>query len=651
MLALSNSILDSKGKPVSLATNIARGGEGSVYDVANRPNLVVKLYHNHISDKKVMKIKEMVKLNNSDLLKCTTWPIDTLHGSDNSIIGLLMPKISGYKEIHKLYGPKTRLTEFPTASYRFLLHTASNLARAFAQIHSSGQVIGDVNHSNILVSQNATVVLIDCDSFQIITKQGKFFCEVGVSTHQPPEFQELSSFKCVTRTQNHDNFGLAVLIFQLLFMGRHPFSGKYLGKGEMPLERAIKEFRFAYGLHAKKREMEAPPGTLPLSFVTEPLVNLFEGAFAPEGIKEHGRPTAKEWFQALDQLEKQTVQCPFNQNHNYFNSTPTCPWCQFERKTGLVLFKTIIVSTTKLSTSPFNLELIRTQIEDSLLPTHLPNTPKISDFSLTPSEQGIQLKKQKLKGFAIGLFINIVLIGTSLLLSVKSDHLAWIISASLLLTVCIYKANTRELRIKLETLYKDAENRYNSTLKSLNTETNATTFNAKKDELKKAYDDYKNLSAERNKRLKLLQKNIYELQLISYLQTKRLETASISGIGPSRKTILQSFGIETAADIDRFAIQSIPGFGKKFTDRLLNWRSYCEKNFKFNASKGVPHTELLKIEQEIAALKTNLENRLSYGVQELSSLSDTLMHKRSNIASLLQEHARDFAQAKLNLNA
>ena len=43
----------------------------------------------------------------------------------------------------------------------------------------------------------------------------------------------------------HDAFGLAVLIFQILFMGRHPYSGHFLGSGEMPIERAIREHRFA----------------------------------------------------------------------------------------------------------------------------------------------------------------------------------------------------------------------------------------------------------------------------------------------------------------------------------------------------------------------------------------------------------------------
>lgn len=49
----------------------------------------------------------------------------------------------------------------------------------------------------------------------------------------------------------------------MLFMGRHPFAGRYLGSGEMPIPRAIKECRFAYGARRTAVQMEKPPGRQP----------------------------------------------------------------------------------------------------------------------------------------------------------------------------------------------------------------------------------------------------------------------------------------------------------------------------------------------------------------------------------------------------
>src|SRR5205823_4377230 len=121
--------------------------------------------------------------------------------------------------------------------------------------------------------------------------------EVGVSTHQPPEFQAPHSFKGVVRTTNHDAFGLAVLIFQLLFLGRHPFIGVYLGSGDMPPERAISEGRFAYSSRAAALQMRQPPATLPLA-AAGALADMFERAFTTTA-----RPTAAEWVSGLETLQ------------------------------------------------------------------------------------------------------------------------------------------------------------------------------------------------------------------------------------------------------------------------------------------------------------------------------------------------------------
>ena len=56
----------------------------------------------------------------------------------------------------------------------------------------------------------------------------------------------------VRRTPTHTAYGLAVLLFHLLFMGRHPFAGRFHGVGEMPIEKAIAESRFAYARETRR---------------------------------------------------------------------------------------------------------------------------------------------------------------------------------------------------------------------------------------------------------------------------------------------------------------------------------------------------------------------------------------------------------------
>ena len=49
------------------------------------------------------------------------------------------------------------------------------------------------------------------------------------------------------RTENHDRFGLAVLIYQLLFVGRHPCAGVYRGAGDPSFEELIADILKDFG--------------------------------------------------------------------------------------------------------------------------------------------------------------------------------------------------------------------------------------------------------------------------------------------------------------------------------------------------------------------------------------------------------------------
>jgi DNA-binding helix-hairpin-helix protein with protein kinase domain len=235
------ALFDLAGRPLHLGSQLGSGGEGAVYELLDRSDVVVKLYHKSLDAGKASKIANMAKFSNERLLKLTAWPTQPIRvgSGTGAVAGFMMPKITGHKQAFSLYSPKLRLYEFPKASWQFLVRSAANAARAFAMIHESGHVIGDVNHGNLFIGDRATVRLIDCDSYQITINGSRWLCEVGTPTHQPPELQNIRTYKGVVRTPNHDNFGLGVIIFQMLLMARHPFSGRFLGTGEMPMERAI----------------------------------------------------------------------------------------------------------------------------------------------------------------------------------------------------------------------------------------------------------------------------------------------------------------------------------------------------------------------------------------------------------------------------
>ncbi len=164
-LAYPTQLHDHLGNEVRLPPKpFAVGGEGAVFDVLGRADLVAKLYSKPQSKERCDKLRAMAKLCSADLTKIAAWPTATLsNGNGAGIDGILMPKIAGYLEIHHLYSVAQRKKDFPDADWGFLLHTARNCAIAFEAVHAHGHVVGDVNQKNVMVSRKGIVALVDCD--------------------------------------------------------------------------------------------------------------------------------------------------------------------------------------------------------------------------------------------------------------------------------------------------------------------------------------------------------------------------------------------------------------------------------------------------------------------------------------------------------
>jgi DNA-binding helix-hairpin-helix protein with protein kinase domain len=361
----TSKLFDHLGHPLTLGTELGKGGEGTVFNVANEPNLVAKVYHNAVSTHHESKLRAMMGLARKELCAIAAWPTATLHARPGGrVCGLVMRKIKDFSEIHFLYSPAHRKARLPHADWRFLIHTAMNCAAAFDTVHSFGVVIGDVNQSNVFVSGQGLVSLIDCDSYQLQCNGQLYPCEVGIDLFTPPELQG-RPFRGVVRTPNHDRFGLAVLIFYLLFMNRHPFAGRYLGQGEMPIEKAIKQHYFAYSRSAQTYQMQTPLHALPLSAVSSQVVDFFERAFGPVSAQQNLRPTAADWVTALKAMLASLRSCTSDPGHVYASHLANCPWCGLMRQGAPNFFITVAYSRAAASPGgvPFALSVVWNRIE------------------------------------------------------------------------------------------------------------------------------------------------------------------------------------------------------------------------------------------------------------------------------------------------
>src|SRR5262245_40935662 len=116
-----SSFTDTSGQSIRLGARLGAGGEGSVHEVLGRADVVAKVYNKPLTPERAQKSQAMASLVRPELQKTTAWPSGLLIADGRVPHGLLMPKISGCKDIHKLYSPKSRKSEFPAADFRFLM--------------------------------------------------------------------------------------------------------------------------------------------------------------------------------------------------------------------------------------------------------------------------------------------------------------------------------------------------------------------------------------------------------------------------------------------------------------------------------------------------------------------------------------------------
>lgn len=339
-------LVDEEGRSLKLGPEIARGGEGAVFRIRSRQSCVAKLYFSDNSKSAFgppskehqAKLKAAIETANPELRAVAAWPDTTVHSrTGHEVYGFLMPNFGDLDKIHLLYRPQDRKQLFPQLTWDSLILVAASLSEAVATIHRHGHVIGDINESNMLVSKSGDVKLIDCDSFQIRCQGKDYPCNVGIDLYQPPELQG-TSLNAKVRSVEHDSFGLAVMIFYLLYMGRHPFAGVWLDKAEFTIDRAIREHRFAFSHTASRRKVAPPPIALSLDHVSSELASMFERAFAPPVNGQYCRPSASDWSGALRRFSGQLRACPKNKFHKVPQHLASCPWCELLTQTSADFF-------------------------------------------------------------------------------------------------------------------------------------------------------------------------------------------------------------------------------------------------------------------------------------------------------------------------
>lgn len=664
-------ILASGDKLIISSKPIGVGGEGKVYRVANsgRKNLVAKIYNKYPDEERQSKLKRMVAICDTKLLEVCAWPnellIDTKTGT---ICGFTMPEISDSEPFHHYYSPAWRKQNQPFSSWESLLKLSANLAAAFNAVHSKGIIIGDVNPNSVRVRSNGRVVLIDVDSFQISYQNQIFRCRVGVPSFTAPEILSANcSFDSVNRELNHDLFGLSLLVFHTLFMGRHPFAGVFSGPGDTQIESHIKAYRYAYSVDHTLRGLAPPPLSIPPTAVAGTnITNLFQNDFTQVGAS-NGRTKADEWFIKLTAQRRQLNKCRTNNNHTYDSSLSKCFWCELEQK-GLILFQSKVTQNPPFPTNTStngksaddlhptkNEEVIWHKISTSSIQHY--TFPKITASmssacsSLSLEEKNAILTRSQVRLAAILIFMVLPIIfqTTAIPFLIITLFVGFFFSPEVL--------NLSLLK------YKNGMTLANSSIRDANADLRLLLSSNKLDNIVvTAKAAWQNLNSLRNKYdndVEIEVEKVCSHHKDSFLRSRLIADANITGIGPGRSSTLASYGIETAADLSKNRLHGISGFGPVLIDALLSWkksilRSYYqppEESITQSISKTIlarylplrmqaagdlnrSYESFLQCERDFSDRISDCENRIQIGLDQVELINANIKQINQSAAAI-----------------
>lgn len=335
----TGKVLRTDRRPqVVIGPLIAVGGEGAVHRIEGSAGFLAKLYHEPPTADRTAKLEILTNLTNDRVRRVTAMPVAILK-DENRAVGFIMPLADSRAEVHHWFSPKDRRNRYPQATFDLIVAITRNLAACIDEIHAADLVIGDVNERGFLIGigkENlGTVTAIDCDSFQVIGGNGRLFkCEVGIPEYLPPELAG-HPLGTVQRLPEHDRFGLAILAYKLLMMGRHPYMGIYPNELDDGVATAIANGWYVHHPRAAAQGVRPPPANLDLATVGPAIAELWMRAFAGRSVD---RPTAASWISALEALGSDLVGCRSNTRHRHRRSLGSCPWCAFARAHRLDFF-------------------------------------------------------------------------------------------------------------------------------------------------------------------------------------------------------------------------------------------------------------------------------------------------------------------------
>lgn len=337
--ATGHHVHSGDGRRLRLGPMIKSGGAGSIHRLPESPHQVAKIYHRHVELAVYeRKVEAMLALSPElpDIVDGArryvqiAWPQSLLRDPQGRFVGFLMPTVDvkATSELETILQERqARAAGLPTG-LGAKITLAANLAAVVAELHRRGHHVVDLKPVNLrFYPKSLYMAMLDCDGFSIRGTAQRFTAPQFTPDYLAPEFQLAGLTDAGEETQ--DRFALAVVVFQLLNFGIHPFTGRPANdRVPTDIPGRIAAGCYAYGERANPNLSPSPVSghaTLPGD-----LRRLFDRAFVQRGDL---RPAADEWATLLRHFAQRSslrlVSCGRNTQHQHFAGS-TCAACTRE---------------------------------------------------------------------------------------------------------------------------------------------------------------------------------------------------------------------------------------------------------------------------------------------------------------------------------
>jgi hypothetical protein len=222
------------------------------------------------------------------------WPLAIARDNRGKFVGFAMPAIEIKHTIELEYMLNDRQAQRFGLRHDLgaKLTLAHNLAAVVAGIHAQGHAIVDLKPLNLMFyKQDLFMAVLDCDGFCINMPGGTRDAPQVTPGYIAPEYTAAA----ITLPEYQDRFALAVIIFQLLNFGIHPYAG-VAKRNPISSEQQdkIAAGLYAYGVYP--HTVISPVPASAHEALPAELRGLFDRAF---GSYPSLRPGAAEWAGAL----------------------------------------------------------------------------------------------------------------------------------------------------------------------------------------------------------------------------------------------------------------------------------------------------------------------------------------------------------------